>query len=89
MHWWLGRGDFADHGCILSTREQLAQEAKEDARDEVGVVEKKVEDGLSAVGLALPTDVDAGVANAASYDDRVPPIALWIAGSDLLIDGIR
>lgn len=89
MHWWLGRGGFADHGCILSTREQLAQEAKEDARDEVGVVEKKMEDGLSAVRLALSTDVDAGAANAAWYDDRVPPIALWIAGSDLLIDGIR
>ncbi|KLJ06287.1 hypothetical protein EMPG_09291 [Blastomyces silverae] len=89
MRWWLGKGGFADHGCILNTREELARENAEDARHDAKVTEKGGEGEASAIGLPLSTDADADVANGAWYDDRVPPMALWVAGSDQLIDGSR
>ncbi|OJD11134.1 hypothetical protein AJ78_08037 [Emergomyces pasteurianus Ep9510] len=89
MRWWLGKGGFADHGCILSTREQMAREDAEDARYEIQIVEKGMETGVSSVRFPHSADIDADVASAAWYDDRVPPLALWVAGSDQLIDGDR
>ncbi|KKZ61603.1 hypothetical protein EMCG_03849 [[Emmonsia] crescens] len=89
MRWWLGKGGFADHGCILSTREQMARENAEDARYEAQVVEKKIEAGASGAGFPVSTDVDVDLASAAWYDDRAPPMALWVAGSDQLVDGDR
>ncbi|PGH05926.1 hypothetical protein GX51_02707 [Blastomyces parvus] len=89
LRWWLGKGGFADHGCILNTREQLARENEEDARYDAKIIKKGRKDEASARGVPLSTDADVDVASAAWYDDRVPPMALWVAGSDQLVDGSR
>ncbi|OJD21868.1 hypothetical protein ACJ73_06791 [Blastomyces percursus] len=91
MRWWLGKGGFADHGSILSTREQLVQENAEDAHHDAKATEKERADEGSALGHPLSTDAndDDNDANGAWYDARVPPMALWVAGSDQLIDGSR
>lgn len=76
MRWWLGRECFAKHGCILATRDEGMQE---DAEDE-------------GENFDLDTDERHGEdvrGRNAWYDDRVPPFALWVAGSDDLVDGRR
>ncbi|KAK2797835.1 hypothetical protein FQN50_009040 [Emmonsiellopsis sp. PD_5] len=80
MRWWLGRGGFATNRCILSTAEQVRREEEEDAR--------AYADAADAEKVAqVDEDEGAGHDAAAWYDSRVPPMALWIAGSDELVDG--
>lgn len=74
MRWWLGRECFAKHKCVLSTREEGAQE---DVEDEDAELQRELELDEEARGKK------------AWYDDRVPPMALWVAGSDELVDGKR
>ena len=99
MRWWLGKDCFAKHKCILATRDESKQEAREDEEKDL------VETGAAAANGALRTtphtfENDAHMTSTdeaarrpsrvqAWYDDRVPPFALWIAGSDDLVDGRR
>ncbi|PGH16166.1 hypothetical protein AJ79_01933 [Helicocarpus griseus UAMH5409] len=96
MRWWLGRGGFATHGCILSTREQMAQEEEAEHLQEgmdVAHTEKDLESNSQPAAVhpssTSPRKSIAATASAAWYDERVPPMALWIAGSDELVDGRR
>ncbi|KAH0832747.1 hypothetical protein AYO21_00348 [Fonsecaea monophora] len=73
MRWWLGRECFATQKCILATREE-GQTEEEDDGDESS--EPATSDGE-----------DRG--RTAWYDEHVPPLALWVAGSDDLVDGRR
>lgn len=91
MRWWLGRECFAKQKCILQTREEWREEDKQDL--EADAVAKS-----SSPAVADPEsgveDVDRSgshdhKASTAWYDHRVPPFALWVAGSDLLVDGRR
>ncbi|EAW14257.1 putative ab-hydrolase associated lipase [Aspergillus clavatus NRRL 1] len=74
MRWWLGQGCFATQRCILATLEDTLAEMEED------------EAGLSAA----ERDREGAIrANAAWYGPQTPPFALWVAGSDALVDGRR
>jgi pimeloyl-ACP methyl ester carboxylesterase len=73
MRWWLGRECFAKQKCILATKEEGKIEDIEDEEDEQDEVHKEHRDQ----------------GRTAWYDERAPPFALWIAGSDDLVDGRR
>jgi pimeloyl-ACP methyl ester carboxylesterase len=73
MRWWLGRECFAKQKCILATREEGKVEDVEDEEEEQEEVQKQ--------------NRDQG--RTAWYDEHAPPFALWIAGSDDLVDGRR
>jgi pimeloyl-ACP methyl ester carboxylesterase len=73
MRWWLGRECFAKQKCILATREEGKIEDVEDEEDEQEEVHKE----------------HRSQGRTAWYDERAPPFALWIAGSDDLVDGRR
>ena len=88
MRWWLGRECFATQKCILATREEWQQEDEEDEAEN----SDENSTGLSTEHM-LPktagkkTNSDRG--RHAWYDEQVPPFALWVAGSDQLVDGRR
>jgi pimeloyl-ACP methyl ester carboxylesterase len=73
MRWWLGRECFAKQKCILATREEGKIEDMEDEEDEQEEAHKE----------------NCSQGRTAWYDERAPPFALWIAGSDDLVDGRR
>lgn len=75
MRWWLGRECFAKQKCVLATREDGQQEDVEDEEEE-----ERREDAMSQRS-------DRG--RTAWYDEHFPPLALWVAGSDELVDGRR
>lgn len=83
MRWWLGRECFARQKCILATREVGRIEDEEDAAMEEqpysDTPEQSPERGSSAGTRGLT----------AWYNELVPPFALWVAGSDDLVDGRR
>lgn len=85
MRWWLGRECFAKHKCILATKDVGRQEDLEDKEDYgVHMVNQTMGDGSSS-----SEDSRQSRGQNAWYDDQVPPFALWIAGSDELVDGQR
>ncbi|OBT49593.1 hypothetical protein VE04_10106 [Pseudogymnoascus sp. 24MN13] len=91
MRWWLGRECFAKQKCILQTREEWREEDKQD----------RVEEGKRASPAVAAADAESGVedverseshshkASTSRHDHRTRPFALWVAGSDLLVDGRR
>ena len=70
-----GRECFAKHKCVLATKEEGRQEDVEDEQDEV---RREIDESQRS---------DKG--RSAWYDEHVPPMALWIAGNDQLVDGRR
>ena len=88
MRWWLGRECFSRQKCILATREEGKQE---DAEDEGEAPVRRLADADDAA--ADPTvaraKAPADRGRLAWFDERAPPFALWIAGSDELVDGRR
>ncbi|KAL8835117.1 MAG: hypothetical protein Q9176_007111 [Flavoplaca citrina] len=90
MRWWLGRECFASQKCILATREEGRREEEEDEEDEAGLEE------YFNHGKAHPSEEheersasQQWKGRKAWYDEHVPPLALWVAGSDELVDGRR
>lgn len=87
MRWWLGRECFARQKCILATKEEGRIEDEEDGESEgeeipgggegKGHHEKKISNSLEER------------MRFAWYDQNVPPLALWVCGSDGLVDGKR
>ena len=90
MRWWLGRECFASQKCILATREEGKIEDEEDEEDESYYTHgtehstERMLDGQSEPDQPHP---DRGCK--AWFDEHVPPFALWVAGSDELVDGRR
>lgn len=92
MRWWLGKDCFAKHKCILATREERKLEEKEDRQFDLmqnGSLtppgqssgdEQRPKNAATIVGLR-PSGLSAW------YDEQAPPFALWVAGSDGLVDG--
>ncbi|KAJ2900169.1 Sterol esterase 2 [Zalerion maritima] len=88
MRWWLGRECFARHKCILATKEEWKAEEMEDedvnaatggaGRSRAGSL---VDGGQHHVHRRRPKG------STAWYDERAPPFAMWVAGSDDLVDG--
>ncbi|KAK5691635.1 hypothetical protein LTR97_011632 [Elasticomyces elasticus] len=103
MRWWLGRECFAKQKCILATREEGRLEDKEDEEDdevirkyyvdrEPQVTERrKLQRNLTSFHCQTLTHQhhDQTRGKYAWYDERFPPLALWVAGADNLVDGRR
>ncbi|KAI4181785.1 MAG: hypothetical protein LQ346_006702 [Caloplaca aetnensis] len=87
MRWWLGRECFASQKCILATREEGQREDEED-EDEDGAMQEYFDQGRSHQ-TEEPGHGTEGRGRNAWYDEQVPPFALWVAGSDDLVDGRR
>ena len=77
MRWWLGRECFARSRCILSTKDETRKEDRED-REESDDDENGDDD-----------EREQAKEEKAWYDEQAPPMALWVAGSDDLVDGRR
>lgn len=87
MRWWLGRDCFAKHKCILATKDEARQEDAEDEEEDYYI---KNESRPSERRQGAPEKNDQLFKEQnAWYDEQVPPFALWIAGSDELVDGRR
>ncbi|KFY95990.1 hypothetical protein V498_02978, partial [Pseudogymnoascus sp. VKM F-4517 (FW-2822)] len=91
MRWWLGRECFAKQKCILQTREEWREEDKQDLEADAAAKSSSPdvadpESGVEEVDRSGSNDHKAATA---WYDHRAPPFALWVAGSDLLVDGKR
>lgn len=80
MRWWLGRECFAMQKCILSTKEEGKVE---DAEDEER--EREEEENEKVAGPGDLKDRE----KMSWYNGQAPPFALWVAGSDDLVDGRR
>ena len=87
MRWWLGRECFARQRCILSTRTENEQEDEEDEEEDYYIQKKSHYTEQSAPRPPPEMVKDRG--RRAWYDERVPPMALWVAGSDKLVNGKR
>ncbi|KAG6085916.1 hypothetical protein E4U15_001032 [Claviceps sp. LM218 group G6] len=97
MRWWLGKGGFASHGCILLTKEMVQYEEEADG---IGT-ETKIEistdnaDGSTAPKSKCANGYESSerhnlvLAGSPWYNDQVPPFAIWICGKDQLVDGRR
>jgi pimeloyl-ACP methyl ester carboxylesterase len=103
MRWWLGRECFARHKCILATREEGRLEDKEDEEDDEVIRKfyvdrephvperRKLQRNLTSFHCQELTHNhhDSTRGKFAWYDDRFPPLALWVCGADNLVDGRR
>ncbi|KAG0131268.1 Alpha/Beta hydrolase protein [Tuber indicum] len=91
MRWWLGRECFARHKCILSTK----MEEEEADQEEGGVVEQEKQKEPEKEKNERSKGPDKELSPSPStnggpwYDGRCPPMALWVAGNDNLVDGPR
>lgn len=74
MRWWLGNESFAKHRCILSTHDETINDGEDN-------------DGAQGEN---PDDPCLGAERKNTwYGPGTPPFALWIGGSDELVDGRR
>lgn len=97
MRWWLGRECFAKQKCILATREEGRQEDVEDEMEDYYHKSKKDnnrQDEGQGQSCRQSTEVVAKhrrrpKGSTAWYNEQVPPFALWVCGSDDLVDGRR
>ncbi|USW46699.1 hypothetical protein Slin15195_G000180 [Septoria linicola] len=103
MRWWLGRECFAKQRCILATREEAQIEDQEDEEDDEVIRKyyvdrephfaerKKLQRNISSYHCRQLTHQhhDSSRGKYAWYDSQFPPLALWVAGADDLVDGRR
>ena len=103
MRWWLGRECFSKHKCILATREEGKLEDLEDEEDDEVIrratmdrephvnPRKKLQRNLSSFHCFTESHIhhDSTRGRFAWYNGQCPPMALWVAGSDGLVDGRR
>jgi pimeloyl-ACP methyl ester carboxylesterase len=98
MRWWLGRECFAKQKCILATREEGHQEDAEDEMEEYYHRSSSQNHNETQSPSPHPTrprrmsevrhkHERKPKGSTAWYDSHVPPFALWVAGSDDLVDG--
>lgn len=88
MRWWLGRECFAKHKCILATREQGRAEDVEDEEAELRrEAREEAEEEQQSLGSTVSATERRG--RKAWYNEDAPPMAMWIGGSDELVDGRR
>jgi pimeloyl-ACP methyl ester carboxylesterase len=89
MRWWLGANGFAKQRCVLNTRAEAEREAEDDK-----IIEQYQRAAMSMAHITelaqerYETAMDR-VGQDAWFDERVPPLALWVAGCDELVDGKR
>ncbi|KAF2147699.1 alpha/beta-hydrolase [Myriangium duriaei CBS 260.36] len=103
MRWWLGRECFAKQKCILATRNEGRLEDEED-EEEDEIIRQYYEGGRNTsmelergndekrdeFEQSLLSKIDREERGKyAWYDESFPPLALWVAGADDLVDGRR
>ena len=95
MRWWLGRECFAKQKCILATREEGHAEDREDEMEDYyhNKTQKSADEKREEKPRRYSTGKRKGEkrpkGSTAWYNHQVPPFALWVAGSDDLVDGRR
>lgn len=99
MRWWLGRECFAKHKCILSTREEMGMEEREDRQEDYETrysrsPDEHSDDEDEDEDDPYPDTPDCKTKNGdrarfAWYGPHTPPFALWVCGADDLVDGKR
>ena len=89
MRWWLGRECFASQKCILATREEGKVEDAEDEEDDYYAHSNEQSTERMLDGQSNPAQSHPDRGRKAWFDEHVPPFALWVAGSDELVDGRR
>ncbi|KAI1341610.1 Alpha/Beta hydrolase protein [Xylariaceae sp. FL0016] len=92
MRWWLGRECFAKHKCILSTKEELHSEEKEDEADApLGNPSGSRRDSVLSQNHRAPEQLHKRrpKGSTAWYNEQICPFALWVAGNDDLVDGAK
>lgn len=89
MRWWLGRECFASQKCILATREEGTIEDEEDEEDDYYTHSTEHSTERMLDGQSHPDQPHPDRGHKAWFDEHVPPLALWVAGSDELVDGRR
>lgn len=101
MRWWLGRECFAKHKCILSTKEELHAEDREDSQtdgplanpgelQDSGLLDRLQNRFRKVAQDQVPQQHHHKrhpKGSTAWYNEQVPPFALWVAGNDSLVDG--
>lgn len=103
MRWWLGRECFAKQRCILATREAGKLEDQEDEEDDEVIrkayidrephvsARRRLTRNLTSFHCQTIAHLhhDSTRGKYAWYDKQFPPLALWVAGNDDLVDGRR
>ncbi|KAF1949430.1 alpha/beta-hydrolase [Byssothecium circinans] len=94
MRWWLGRECFAKQKCILATREEKTIEDKEDEREDQKSAQSSSDSSDDDKPGSEPTQARKSRTGSdrskyAWYGPKTPPFALWVCGSDALVDGRR
>ncbi|KAG6176669.1 hypothetical protein E4U35_007250 [Claviceps purpurea] len=95
MRWWLGKGGFASHGCILLTKEMVQYEEEADGIDTEAKIEVSTDTADGSTALKRANGYESFerrklvLAGSPWYNDQVPPFAIWICGKDQLVDGRR
>ncbi|KAG6141812.1 hypothetical protein E4U28_002906 [Claviceps purpurea] len=95
MRWWLGKGGFASHGCILLTKEMVQHEEEADGIGTEAKIEVSTDTADGSTALKRANGYESSerrklvLAGLPWYNDQVPPFAIWICGKDQLVDGRR
>ncbi|VUC34907.1 unnamed protein product, partial [Clonostachys rosea] len=97
MRWWLGRECFAQHKCILATKEVVKEEDRMDEEYEKCCSDNDTPGGThgrrsapSPVGSSPSQSPErSSSGTGAWYDEQAPPFAFWVCGQDDLVDGQR
>ncbi|KAH6984841.1 Alpha/Beta hydrolase protein [Ilyonectria sp. MPI-CAGE-AT-0026] len=80
MRWWLGRECFAKHKCILATKEVVQAEEHMDGGADGHAVTPQTKRVIEAHHKHLKGAT-------AWYNEQAPPFAMWVCGTDNLVDG--
>lgn len=86
MRWWLGRECFAKQKCILATKDESREEERE---DELEDYYRNQAGEANPPPRHLHEKERKPKGATAWYNSQVPPFAMWVAGSDDLVDGRR
>ncbi|TVY27750.1 Sterol esterase [Lachnellula hyalina] len=90
MRWWLGRECFAKQKCILATKDEIRDEEREDELEDYHANQAGEEHPpLPRHSHEKARHEKRKKGATAWYNEQVPPFALWVAGSDDLVDGRR
>lgn len=80
MRWWVGKDGFVKQQCILNTREESDAETAHD----IAVISQQ-DESTEALDKMLAPQVHIEP----WFDERAPPLAMWVAQCDELVDGPR
>ncbi|KIW02622.1 uncharacterized protein PV09_06067 [Verruconis gallopava] len=89
MRWWIGADGFATQRCILNTRAEAEIDAADDEAIENFLQATNTGGKITDEALARYEEAISRLEADPWFDERVPPLALWIPACDDLVDGKR